>query len=140
MSLNSKVRKAQEKRTTEQQTSSNSKQLTLEGTEDRVKLWVILECKGLLIILAKWLRSIVNRFIVEDTGFVRLMKEVEPRYVVPSRKHMTEVILPCIMDGVAMKVKKEAPEADFDPSQHLTYADIVVDNLVNPEHLQVNIK
>ena len=33
-----------------------------------------------------------------------------------------------------------APEADFDPPQHLTYADIAVDNLANPKHLQVNIK
>ena len=36
--------------------------------------------------------------------------------------------------------KAVAPEADFDPSQHLTYADIAVDNLVNPKHLKVNIK
>ena len=33
-----------------------------------------------------------------------------------------------------------APDTDFDPSQHLTYADIAVDNLANPKHLQVNIK
>ena len=34
-----KYQKAQEQRIAEQQTSSNSKQLTLEATEDRVKLW-----------------------------------------------------------------------------------------------------
>ena len=51
--------------------------------------------------------------IVQDTGFLRLMKEVEPRYVVPSRRHMTEVILPRIMDGVATEVKKELSSAQW---------------------------
>ena len=33
-----------------------------------------------------------------------------------------------------------APDSNFDPSQHLTYTDIAVDNLVDPKHLQINIK
>lgn len=33
-----------------------------------------------------------------------------------------------------------APDADFDASQHLTYTDIAVDDLVDPKYLQVNIK
>lgn len=33
-----------------------------------------------------------------------------------------------------------APEANFDPSQHLTYSDIAVDDIANPTLLQVNIK
>ena len=33
-----------------------------------------------------------------------------------------------------------APERNFDASQHLTYADIAVDNLADPKQLQVNIK
>ena len=36
--------------------------------------------------------------------------------------------------------KVVAPETNFDASQRLTYADIAVDNLVNPKQLQVNIK
>ena len=36
--------------------------------------------------------------------------------------------------------KVVATETNFDASQHLTYADIAVDNLVNPKQLQVNIK
>ena len=36
--------------------------------------------------------------------------------------------------------KAVAPDSNFDPSQHLTYTDIAVDNLVDPKHLQVNIK
>ena len=33
-----------------------------------------------------------------------------------------------------------APKTNFDASQHLTYADIAVDNLADPKQLQVNIK
>ena len=32
--------------------------------------------------------------IVEDTGFVRLMKHTCPRYIVPSRKYFSENIIP----------------------------------------------
>ena len=43
--------------------------------------------------------------MVEDTGFLRLMKEVEPRCMVPSRKHITDVILPRTMNEITMEVK-----------------------------------
>ena len=33
-----------------------------------------------------------------------------------------------------------APETNFDAAQHLTYADIAVDDLADPKQLQVNIK
>ena len=33
-----------------------------------------------------------------------------------------------------------APEMNFDASRHLTYADIAVDDLVDPKQLQVYIK
>ena len=45
--------------------------------------------------------------IVEDAGFVRLMSTLEPRYVVPSRKHVTDVVLPSIMSGVTAEVVRE---------------------------------
>ena len=32
--------------------------------------------------------------IVEDPGFIRLVRELEPRYSLPSRKYVTEKILP----------------------------------------------
>ena len=47
---------------------------------------------------------------IEDTGFLR---EMEPRYVVPSRKHITKVILPRIMNGVVTEVKKELSSAQW---------------------------
>ena len=33
--------------------------------------------------------------------------------MVPSKRNMTEVILPCIMDGVATEVKKELSSAQW---------------------------
>ena len=112
-----KYQRAQAGKIAEQQTNS-TKQLTLEAAEDRVKLWncsdpqaqrithrigemVALDCQPLSI--------------VEDTGFLRLMKEMEPiaRYVVPSRKYITDVILPQIMNGVATEVKKELSSAQW---------------------------
>ena len=110
-----KYQRVQSGKIAEQQTN-NTKQLTLEAAEDRVKLWncsdprvqrithhigemVALDCQLLLI--------------VEDTGFLRLMKEMEPRYVVPSRKYITDVILPQIMNGTASEVKKELSSAQW---------------------------
>ena len=79
-----KYMREQAGRIVEQKT--NKQQLTLEATEDRMKLWnpsdpraqritypiremVALDCQPLSM--------------VEDTGFLRLMKEMEPRYKVP---------------------------------------------------------
>ena len=89
--------KAQNKKTTKKKKTSQSKQITFEVTEERVRKtgtsdagaqritrrvaeMVTLDCQPLSII--------------EDTGFLRLMNEVELRYVVPSRKHITDVVLP----------------------------------------------
>ena len=103
-----KYMRQQAGRIVEQKT--NKKQLTLEATEDCMKLqnpsdptaqrithpireMVALDCQPL--------------YMVEDTGFLRLMKEMEPRYKVPSTKHIMDVILLHIMNGITMEVKKE---------------------------------
>ena len=51
--------------------------------------------------------------MVEDTGFLRLMKEVESQYAVPSRKRIKDIILPRAMNGITMKVKKELSSAQW---------------------------
>ena len=45
--------------------------------------------------------------VVEDSGFVSLLKEIEPRYTIPSRKYVTETVLPRIVKGVTDEVRKE---------------------------------
>ena len=44
--------------------------------------------------------------IVEDPGFTRLVCELEPQYSLPSRKYVTEKILPLIHSKVKAVVKK----------------------------------
>ena len=89
---------------------NNKKQLTLEGTEDCMKLWNFSDPRAQII--THHISEIVALdcqplSMVEDTGFLRLMKEVEPQYAVPSRKHITDVILPNMVNGITMEIKKE---------------------------------
>ena len=44
--------------------------------------------------------------LVEDVGFLRLMQQLEPRYSVPSRKYVTEVVIPRIVVGFMNEVQK----------------------------------
>lgn len=44
--------------------------------------------------------------IVNDPGFCRLMKEAEPRYVIPSRKYFSEVLIPQVHSKVTHLVSQ----------------------------------
>ena len=44
--------------------------------------------------------------IVENVGFKRLVSALEPRYSLPSRRFITETILPRIKDGITAEVRK----------------------------------
>ena len=44
--------------------------------------------------------------LVEDVGFLRLMQQLEPHYSVPSRKYVTEVVIPRIAVGLTNEVQK----------------------------------
>ena len=45
-------------------------------------------------------------YIVEDPGFISFVKNLEPRYKIPSRKYFTEKIFPKIIKGVKVEVDK----------------------------------
>lgn len=51
--------------------------------------------------------------IVEDEGFAMLLKHLEPRYKIPSRKYFTERILPEIYDSMKNKIITELLKQDF---------------------------
>lgn len=51
--------------------------------------------------------------LVEDIGFQRLIQHLEPRYSVPSRKYITEVVIPRIVGGLTIEVHKQLSSATW---------------------------
>lgn len=49
--------------------------------------------------------------IVENIGFVRLLKKMKPKYKSPSRKHITDVIIPDIYNRTKNVIKKDITQA-----------------------------
>ena len=45
--------------------------------------------------------------IVEDAGFLRLLANVYPKYVMPSRKYFSEKIIPAIFSNINMMLHEE---------------------------------
>ena len=45
--------------------------------------------------------------LVEDIGFQRLIQHLEPRYSLPSRKYITEVVIPRIVEGITVELHKQ---------------------------------
>jgi hypothetical protein len=45
--------------------------------------------------------------LVENTGFVELVQLLEPRYQIPSRKYITERVLPDLFEQVKIKILKQ---------------------------------
>ena len=82
----------------------------MEDCDDRVKIWDTNDVRSQRIT-----RYIGEMFcldfqpfsIVEDVGFIRLMKAIEPRYKLPSIKYMAETIIPSINNEIQKMVVKE---------------------------------
>ena len=51
--------------------------------------------------------------MVDDPGFTQLVRELEPRYSLPSRKYVTEKTLPRIHSMVKAAVKKQLAGVRF---------------------------
>ena len=45
--------------------------------------------------------------IVNDQGFIELLAELEPRYVIPSTKYFNETMLPQAYDSLKQKMSNE---------------------------------
>ena len=64
--------------------------MTIEAAEDHVRLWNPSDPRAQRIthFIGEMIALDCQRLsMVEDTGFLRMMKEIEPRYTVPNRKH-----------------------------------------------------
>ncbi len=51
--------------------------------------------------------------IVEDSGFKALIKSLEPRYSLPSRRYITETVIPIITEEITVKVEAELAQVQY---------------------------
>ena len=95
---------------TEEPTTANAKQLTLFESSECVHVWDINDPRDQRIhrLIGEMIAIDTQPFsIVENEGFTNLLKALEPRYSLPSRRYVTETVLPWIMAGVTECVKLE---------------------------------
>ena len=82
----------------------------MEDCNDQVKIWDTNDVRSQRITcyIGEMLCLDFQPFsIVEDVGFIRLMKAIEPRYKLPSRIYMAETIFPSITNGIQKVFEKE---------------------------------
>ena len=90
--------------------SSKSVQLSFDESIERTKKWDIKDPRARNIHrkIGEMIALDCHHFpIVDDVGFSCLLHSVEPRYNIPSRKYITEKVLPSIYDDVKATVTKQ---------------------------------
>ena len=94
------------------------RQLTLKGSEDRVKPWGINDPRA--AVLHRKLGEMIALdhqpiSLVKDIGFLRFVAALEPRYKEPSRKYITETVLKKINVGMKEELMKKlhAPGVEY---------------------------
>ena len=98
----------------ESRRSAPLKQLTLQESSSRTKVWESSDPRAIDITtkVAEMISLDCQPFsIVNDVGFIRLLQAAEPRYTLPSRRHITETVLPKVHSRVMSKVQHELSEA-----------------------------
>ena len=51
--------------------------------------------------------------IVDNVGFIRLLRSLEPKYVIPSRRCVTETVMPTIYDTVKKEVEVQIADVPY---------------------------
>ena len=95
---------------------TSSKQLTFEESQSRSKVWDINDPRALCVTtkIGEMIAVDCHPYsIVDDPGFVSLMKCVEPRYTIPSRRYFTDNVLPKIHARILSGIKDELAGAKF---------------------------
>ena len=109
------IKKLQE--ITDKQTATKGRQqLTLSETQARVKQWDINNSNAVRIHrkIAEMMAIDYQPFsIVSDVGFTRLLKTLEPRYNVPSRKYFTENVVPRIKQDIDTRLAELIKDVPF---------------------------
>lgn len=94
----------------------HTKQQTLMACLEKKKLWDINNAKSVEIHYAIGeMIALDNQpySIVGDTGFNRLIKLLQPHYQLPSRKYITDVIMPDILQKCKQKITRQINETEF---------------------------
>ena len=102
--------KAQETEEPTTSTSAKAKQISIFESSDRVRIWDINDPRAQRVhrLIGEMIAIDNQPFsVVENEGFTTLLSVLEPRYSLPSRKYMTETVLPRIMTAVTSCVKLE---------------------------------
>lgn len=100
-----KIRELKQKEKRKEQTAF--RQLTMIEAEAKVKVWDINDPHAMRIhkLVGEMIATDNQPFsVVQDTGFNRLIKTLEPRYVLPSRKYFSESIVPDIKEKINAKL------------------------------------
>ena len=90
------------------------KQLTLEESSSRTKVRDLSDPQAVEITtkVGEMIALDCQPFsVVDNIGFICLLHVAEPRYSLPSRRHITETVLPQIHSRILSKVKDEVSEA-----------------------------
>lgn len=94
--------------------SSTMKQITLKESSSQTKVWEVNDPRAVKLStkVAEMIATDCQPLsIVDNIGFVRLMKAAEPRYMLPSRRHITETVIPQVHSRVLSQAKESISEA-----------------------------
>ena len=121
-------------------TSSSSpapfSQIPLQESGDRVRVWDINDARAQRIHrrIGEMIALDCEPFsVVKDQGFKQLIRELEPRYTLPSRKYFTE----CIISGMFTELKAELKK-EIDDVAHFSFTtDVWTTNVSNDSLLSL---
>ena len=108
--------KKREERTNRKGYGVELQQTTLESIVERCKSYSAdhTRAKAITNCVAEMMATDLQPFsIVSDVGFCRLLAEFEPRYVLPSRQHLSEVLIPEIYAKVKRRVSEILSSASY---------------------------
>ena len=92
------------------------KQLSLAKTEARVKQWDINDPCAIRVhqkIAEMMALDFQTYSTVSDTGFTELLKTLEPRYTLPSRRYFTEDVVPGIANNINSKIAEVLKDVTY---------------------------
>ena len=99
-----------------QPSTSTSRQVTIAESIDRTRAWSTNDARALAV--SRKIGEMIARdsqpySIVSDCGFTALLKVLEPRYNLPSRKYITDKVIPEIESDVRGVVKDQMKDVEW---------------------------